>query len=428
MPAATPRRANAWLALVVLALGTFVTLLDLTIVNVALPRISLDLHAPLDQLLLVLNVYSLVYAVLLITFGRLGAILGPRTLFAAGLAVFTLASAASGLAQDTNQLIAGRALQGLGAAILAPQGLPILLGTFPRERRGPVFAIFGILAGVAVITGPTLGGWLVTNWGWRWIFFVNVPVGLAVVAASLALVPDVRPGRRHRFDLLGVVLASAGLLAVVWGLTEGQRYDWGVVAGPVSIPLVLAAGAVLLAAFGVTQARRQDPEPLLPFAVFRDRAFTLMSGGLLAMGFAIVGLFLPLTIYFQSVLGLSALDAGLTVAPQPLAMIVSSAVASTLVQRVRPALILVPGLLLLAAGMGIVDWTAQPGSGRWTFLPGLVVGGIGMGCIWTPLFSVATRNLRSDLAGVGAGVLDTIQELGTVIGSAVIGALLQNRP
>jgi EmrB/QacA subfamily drug resistance transporter len=427
MSAAAGRKVNPWVVLVVLSLGTFVTLLDLTIVNVAIPRISAELNAPLDQLLLVLNVYSLVYAVLLITSGRLGDIVGPRNLFAGGLALFTVASALSGLAQDTHQLIAARALQGVGAALLAPQGLPLLLATFPRERRGATFAIFGILAGVAVITGPTLGGWLVTNFGWRWIFFVNVPVGVAVVAASLALVPDVRPGRRHRLDLLGVALATAGLGAVVWALTEAQRYDWGVVAGPVTIPMILGAGVLLLAVFAVTQAARQGREPLLPFAVFGDRDFTLMCVVLLAVGFAMLGLFLPLTIYLQSALGLSALDAGLTVAPQPLAMMVSSAVASSLVQRLSPRALLVPGLLLLAAGMGWIDWAARADAGRWVFLPGLVVSGLGMGCIWTPVFSVATRGLRADLAGVASGVLDTIQELGSVIGSAAIGALLQNR-
>jgi EmrB/QacA subfamily drug resistance transporter len=424
---ATSRRVNPWAVLVVLSLGTFMTLLDLTIVNVAMPRMSADLGAGLDQLLWVINGYSLVYAVLLITSGRLGDILGPRTLFAAGLTLFTIASALSGLAQTSNQLIAARALQGMGAAILAPQGMPIILSTFPRERRAGTFAVFGILAGLAVVAGPTVGGWLVTNLGWRWIFYVNLPVGVAVVAASLVVIPDLRPGRRHRLDLLGVALATAGLLAVIFGLIEGQRYDWGTVSGPVTVPAIIGAGVVLLAAFVASQAWRQGREPLLPFAVFRDRNFTLVCLVLAAVGFSILGMYVPLTIYLQSVLGLSAFDAGLTVAAQPLTMMVAAGVVSGLVQRISPKYLLIPGLLLLAAGMGYIAWAAHADSGRWSFLPGLVTSGLGMACIWTPAFGLATRDLRPELGGVASGVLNTLQELGTVIASAAVGALLQNR-
>src|SRR5215472_15909498 len=191
-------RVNPWAVLVVLSLGLFMTLLDLTIVNIAIPSLVDGIHASLDQVLWVLNAYSLAYAVLLISSGRLGDLLGPRNLFVAGLVVFTAASACSGLAHDPVQLIAGRAAQGVGAAMLAPQTLPILLSLFPPERRGATFAVFGILAGVAVVAGPTVGGFLVTNVGWRWIFYVNLPVGVAVIVAAMVLVPDLRPGLRHR--------------------------------------------------------------------------------------------------------------------------------------------------------------------------------------------------------------------------------------
>ncbi|HET9847794.1 MAG TPA: MFS transporter, partial [Candidatus Dormibacteraeota bacterium] len=196
----TRRSSAPWLALTVLALGLFMTLLDLTIVNVAIPSIVDDLHSSLDQILWVLNGYSLVYAVLLITSGRLGDIFGPRNMFAAGVVVFTLASAFSGLAQDPVQLILARGAQGLGAAMLAPQGLPIMLSLFPPERRGGVFAIYGSLAGLAVLLGPVLGGFIVTHFGWRWIFYVNLPVGLLTFALAFLFVPDLRPGRRHRLD------------------------------------------------------------------------------------------------------------------------------------------------------------------------------------------------------------------------------------
>src|SRR6266851_657030 len=218
------RKTNPWAVLAVFALGTFLTLLDLTIVNIAIPSIVDDIHAPLDGILWMLNAYSLVYAVLLITSGRLGDIYGPRQLFAAGVALFTISSALSGLSQDATQLV--------------PQGLPMITSLFPPNRRGGVFAIFGMLAGLAVVLGPTLGGLIVSNWGWRWIFYVNVPVGALILFMTARIIPDLRPGRPHRLDFSGVALATAGLFAIVYGLIEGQRYEWGTITGFVSIPLV----------------------------------------------------------------------------------------------------------------------------------------------------------------------------------------------
>jgi EmrB/QacA subfamily drug resistance transporter len=419
--------ANPWVVLAILVLGLFMTLLDLTIVNIAIPSITDDLHASLDHILWVLNAYSLVYAVLLITAGRLGDIFGPRNLFALGVVIFTVASALSGVAHDPTQLILARAAQGLGAAVIAPQGLPIMTTIFPPERRAGVFAIYGALAGLAVVAGPTLGGFLVTHFGWRWIFYVNLPVGVVTLALALLIVPDLRPGRPHRLDLSGVLLATAGLLGVVFGLIEGQRFDWGRVWGVITIPEIIGAGVLVLLVFLVTQARRQDREPLLPFAVFKDRNYTLMTLVLAAMGFAMVGFFLPLTIYFQSVLGLSALDAGLTTAAMPLTMMFVSPVVAGLVNRFNPKYILMVGLTLFAAGMAYIALNAHADSGRWSFLPGLMLGGAGMGCTWTPVFSLATRDLQPRLAGVASGVLNTIQELGSVIAGAAIGAVLQNR-
>src|SRR5438874_2424801 len=328
MKTMTRIRNHPMAALGVLVLGLFMTLLDLTIVNIAIPSILDGLHASLDQVLWVLNAYSLLYAVLLITSARLGDIYGPRNLFAVGVVIFTVASALSGLAQDPTQLILSRALQGLGAAVLAPQGLPLMMSLFPVERRGGVFAIYGVMAGLAVVAGPTVGGLLVTHFGWRSIFTVNIPIGVITFALAMLLIPDLRPGRRHRLDLLGVVLATAGLLGVIYGLIEGQRYDWGVVTGFITIPALIGAGIVLLA---------------------------------------------------------------------------------------------------LAAGTGYIDWTAQAGSGRWDFTPGLIASGLGMGFIWTPVFIIATRDLPVRLGGVASGVINTIQEMGGVLASAVIGAFLQNR-
>jgi len=420
-------RNHPMAALGVLVLGLFMTLLDLTVVNIAIPSILDGLHASLDQVLWVLNAYSLFYAVLLITSARIGDIYGPRNVFAAGVVIFTAASGFSALAQDPTQLIISRGLQGVGAAVLAPQGLPLMMSLFPVDKRGGVFAIYGVIAGLAVIAGPTVGGFLVTHFGWRSIFTVNLPIGVLTFALAMLLIPDLRPGRKHRLDLVGVALATAGLLGVIFGLIEGQRYDWGVVTGSITIPEIIGAGVFMLALFLVYQARRQAAEPLLPFAVFKDRNFTLMTFVMAAMGFAILGLYLPLTIYLQSVLGLSAIDAGLTIALQPLAMIVSSGVASSLVQKVNGKYLLIPGLLLLAAGSGYIDWAAHADSGRWDFAAGLILSGLGMGGIWTPVFSIGTRDLRPELAGVASGVINTIQELGGVLASAVVGAFLQNR-
>ncbi len=357
---ATVRRFNPWVVMVVLSLGMFMTLLDLTIVNIAIPRIVDGVHASLDEVLWMLNAYSLGYAVLLITSGRLGDIVGPRRLFMGGIALFTAASALSGLAPTAGVLILGRALQGVGAALLAPQTMAILLGIFPAERRGPVFGVFGMLSGLAVAAGPTLGGLLVTDLSWRWIFFVNLPIGVGVLLAASRLVPDLRPGRRHRLDLGGVALVTTAIFCVVYGLIEGQRYNWGTITGPLSIPLVIAAGVVLLGAFLVHQARRQGGEPLLTFALFRDRNFTLMALVLAAMSFFILGIYLPLTIYYQSVLGLSAIAAGLVVAVQPGAMFLSTGPANgPATARLGANRVLTAGLLLLAAGAAYIAWDVQ---------------------------------------------------------------------
>jgi EmrB/QacA subfamily drug resistance transporter len=423
----TLSKVNPWAVLAVFALGTFLTLLDLTIVNIAIPSIVDDIHAPLDGILWMLNAYSLVYAVLLITAGRLGDIYGPRQLFAAGVVIFTVSSALSGLSGDATQLVLSRAGQGLGAALLAPQGLPMITSLFPADRRGGVFAIFGMLAGLAVVLGPTLGGLIVSNWGWRWIFYVNVPVGALILVLTARIIPDLRPGRPHRLDFSGVALATAGLFAIVYGLIEGQRYEWGTITGFISIPLVIAAGIALIAIFLVQQARRQGSEPLLPFEVFADRNFALMAFVLMAMGFAIVGVFLPLTIYFQSVLGLDAFSAGLTIAPQPLAMMLASGPIAVLIQRGYAKRILFIGLLLFVAGMGYAAYTVSADGDRWALLPGLVISGLGMAGVWTPLFDLGTRTLQPRLAGAASGVFSTIQELGAVLATAVIGAVLQNQ-
>jgi EmrB/QacA subfamily drug resistance transporter len=425
----TETRANPWAVLVVLCMGFFMVLLDITIVNIAIPSMIDGLKASLDQILWVLNAYTLTYAVLLITAGRLGDRFGQRTLFAVGLAVFTAASALCGFAQDPNQLIFARVLQGLGGALLTPQTLAILTSIFPPERRGAAFGIWGGIAGLATIAGPVVGGLIVTYLNWRWVFYVNVPVGVTAFVLTFLIVPDLRPGRVSGVEPVGVLLTSAGLFAITFALIEGQRFDWGTVttiAGvPITIAALLIAGVVLLIAFFVWDSFR--PSPLVPLRLFRDRNFSLMNWVAATVAFGMIGLFLPLTIYLQSALGFSALKAGLTLMPMSLVSMPVAPLAGRLADRIGGKYVLMVGVGLFAIGMGWLDWRASIDSTWVTFLPGLLVAGFGIGCTFAPMTTVAMRNIRPQLAGAASGVLNTTRQVGGAIGSAVVGAVLQNR-
>ena len=420
-------RGNPWVILLVISLGFFMTLLDLTIVNIAIPNMIAKLHASLDDVLWVINAYALVLAVLLITAGRLGDLLGQRTMFFAGVALFTVASAACGLAPSPGYLIAFRAIQGLGAAMLMPQTLAILTMVFPAERRGAAFGVWGAVAGVATIAGPTLGGLLVTAFDWRYIFFVNLPIGVVVLILTVVLIPDLRTGRRHRFDLTGVTLASLALLGICYALVEGQKYNWGTITSFISIPLLFGVGFVLLGAFLFLQARRQDNEPLLPFVLFKDRNFSLMNMISAFISIGMLGIFLPFTIYLQTVLGFSALKAGLTMAPASLISMFVAPVAGRMSDRIGGKFILMTGLLLFAGGMGSIALIAQVNSTWYAFLAPQIVAGIGIGCTFAPMTTEAMRNVNPIMAGAASGVFNTTRQVGTVIGTAGVGALLQNR-
>ncbi len=423
----TKLRGNPWAVLVVVSLGFFMTLLDLTIVNIAIPNMIARLHASLDDVLWVLNAYALVLAVLVITAGRLGDIVGTRKMFVAGIAVFTAASAACGFAPGAGALIAFRSVQGLGAAMLMPQTLAIVTMVFPSERRGAAFGVWGAVAGLATIAGPTLGGLLVTAFDWRWIFFVNLPIGAAVLAVTFVIVPDLHPGRRHRLDLLGVGLASLGLLAICYGLVEGQNYDWGTITSFISIPLILGFGVVMLGVFLLVQKLRQSGEPLVPFALFRNRNFTLMNWVSFTLSIGMLGIFLPFTIYLQDALGFSALKAGLTMAPSSLVMIFAAPFLGRATDKIGGKYILICGLTLFAVGMGWAVLIAGPNSGWQDFLAPLIVAGLGMGGTFAPLTTTAMREVEPRMAGAASGMLNTVRQVGSVIGTAAVGALLENR-
>ncbi len=422
---AEPKVRSPWAVLIVLCLGFFMILLDTTIVNIAVPDMIDSLGATLDQILWVINAYILAYAVLLITAGRLGDIYGPKPLFIIGLIVFTLASAACGLAQTPTQLILARVVQGVGAALLTPQTLSTLTIIFPADKRGAAFGVWGAVAGVATVTGPTLGGLLVTNYSWRWIFFVNLPVGILTIVLALILMPDVKINRRHRLDLPGTALASLGLFLVCFGLIEGQPHGWGTVWGPITIPMIIAAGVVVLAAFLWQQKAQQDNEPLVPFGIFKDRNFALMNlvGG--AIAFGMLGLFLPVVIFLQSVLGLTALQAGLTLAPMSLVSMCTAPFAGRLADRVGGKFVLLTGLSLFTLGFSILLASSHPDSTRLHLLPGVLVTGLGLGMTFAPLQTIAMRNVAPQVAGAASGMINTTRQLGSVIGSAAVGALLQ---
>src|SRR5438552_3302826 len=419
-------RTNPWLVLLVLTTGFFMILLDTTIVNVAIPAMSTGLNTTLDQILWVLNAYILVYAVLLITAGRLGDLYGQRNLFAIGLFVFTVASALCGVAQSPGQLIAARILQGVGGALLTPQTLSILTTIFPPERRGAAFGVWGGVAGLATLAGPTVGGAIITYIDWRWIFFINVPIGIAALIATFIVIPDLRPGRHHGWDFVGTVVATAGLFAIVFGLIEGQRYNWGQVESyPFTIPEVIGAGVVLVILFIIWE--RYQAEPLVPLSLFADRNFTVANWIAAAISFGMLSAFLPITIYLQSVRGFSALVAGLTLAPMSLTSMLTAPFAGRLSDRIGGKYILMAGISLFTIGIGLIAYIAEPDSTWINFLLPAVVAGLGIGMTFAPMTTVAMRNISPRVAGSASAVLNTIRQLGAAIGSAVVGAMLQNQ-
>jgi EmrB/QacA subfamily drug resistance transporter len=415
-------RGNPWAILTVLSIGFFMTLLDLTIVNIAIPDMVDHLNASLDEILWITNAYTLALAVLMITSGRLGDLIGKKNLFVYGVALFTLASLACGLSGSPSVLITFRAVQGVGAAMLLPQTLSMIVDVFPKEKRGVALGIWGIVAGVSGAAGPTVGGVLVSNLDWRWIFFVNVPLGLIAVVGGALWFPKPTRQVRHRFDIPGVVLSSLALFLLSFALIEGQKYDWnGWIWG------MIAASAVVGVIFLVYQRGQQDNEPLVPFSLFKDRNFTLMNFVGIAISFGIVGLFLPITVYLQSVLGYSAVKAGVALLPLSIGTFVMAGPATVLAEKVGGRWILMTGLTLFGGGLAWIMAVADVGK-SWTGLVApLFIMGMGAGCTFSPMASEVMRNVPPKLTGAASGVNNALRQVGSVLAGAVVGAVLQGQ-
>lgn len=417
--------AKPWPALWSLVIGFFMILIDTTIVSVANPRIMEGLDADINSVIWVTSAYLLAYAVPLLITGRLGDRFGPKKLYLSGLVVFTLASLWCGLSGDVETLIAARVLQGLGAAMMTPQTMAVITRIFPPDRRGAAMAIWGATAGMATLVGPILGGVLVDGFGWEWIFFINVPIGVAGFILALRNVPALTT-HPHRFDIPGVVLSAVGLFLLVFGIQEGETYNWGTIAGPVTVWGLIIAGLAVLALF-VAWQRLNKGEPLLPLALFGDRNFSLANIGITTVGFTVTAFSLPLIFYYQLVRGLTPTQSALMMVPMALISGGLAPVVGKIIDRVNPKFITAAGLALMAVALVWNSALMQPDTPILLFLlPSAVLGFANAG-IWAPLSTTATRNLPPRQAGAGSGVYNTTRQIGAVLGSAAIAVLIQAR-
>lgn len=411
-----------WAALWSMVLGFFMILVDTTIVAVANPSIMQGLDTTMTATLWATSAYLLAYAVPLLITGRLGDRFGPRRLYLLGLVVFTLASLACGMAPNIEVLIGARVAQGLGAAMLTPQTMAVITRIFAPRERGSAMAIWGVTAGVATLVGPILGGFLIDAGGWEWIFFVNIPVGIVAFVLALKYVPKL-PTSAHRFDWLGVALSGVGMFLLVFGIQEGESYDWGTIAGPITVPMLIAAGVVLLTLFVIWQWKQQG-EPLIPLRVFRDRNFSVGTAAIVTVGFAVTAQSLPLMFYFQLVLGLTPTESALMLAPMAVLSIALARPVGLFIDRGEPRRVATLGMVLVGVGLAMYLVLMRPDASIWLLLVASAVLGFGNAFMWGPLASITTFGLAPELAGAGSGVYNTSRQIGAVLGSAAITVLM----
>ncbi|GEE02095.1 MFS transporter [Gordonia spumicola] len=415
-----PVTDRPWAALIALCIGFFMILVDMSIVAVAQPQIKEALDASVSGIVWVTSAYLLTYAVPLLIAGRLGDKIGPKKVYQAGLLVFTLASLWCGLSGSIGELIVARGVQGLGAALITPQTMALITRIFPPERRGAAMGVWGTVAGVATLVGPLLGGVLTDSFGWEWIFFVNLPVGLIGLVLAQMLVPDVET-HDHKFDWIGVVLSAIGLTAVVFGIQEGESYDWDA-----WIWGLIGGGVVFLVLFVVWQAKART-EPLVPLSLFRNRNFTLSNIGIMSMGFAVSGSMIPIMFYLQLVGGMSPTRSALVMVPMAVMTGVLAPIVGRILDRVHPSVVIATGLLGYAVATAWAGFVFHPDTPVWLLILPTLLMGVSSAGIWAPLAATATRDLPWHQAGAGAGVYNTTRVVGSVIGSSAIGALMISR-
>ena len=410
------RRTSTIWTFAITSVALFMTTLDNLVVTTALPVIRDDLHASLGGLEWTVNAYTLTFAVLLITGAALGDRFGRRRLFVIGLGIFTLASAAAALAPSIEVLIAARALQGLGGAIVTPLTLTILSAGVPKERRGLVLGAWGGISGLAVAIGPLVGGAVVEGISWQWIFWLNVPIGLVLIPLAALRLRESR-GPNDALDLPGLGLASAGLLGLVWGLVRANQVGWS---SP-EIILTIAGGVAVLALFVIWELRA--PEPMLPLSFFGNRTFAAANVASLLMFFGMFGSIFLLAQFFQVIQGYSPLQAGLRILPWTAMPIFVAPIAGALSDRIGGGRIMAVGLSLQAAGLAWIATVSTPTVAYGELVVPFILSGVGMALYFAPVANVVLSAVRPQEEGQASGSLNAIRELGGVFGVAVLAAI-----
>jgi EmrB/QacA subfamily drug resistance transporter len=414
---------NPWLALIVVCLGQFMVVLDATIVNVALPAIKSDLHIAAANLQWIVNAYTLMFGGFLLLGGRAADLFGRRNLFIAGVALFSTASLVNGLASSEGMLIGARAAQGLGAALMSPAALAVITTSFAEgAERNKALAIWAAIASGGSAVGLLLGGVLTQALSWEWIFFINVPIGVAILFSALRLVPNsrVEGGSRH-FDVAGAVTVTAGLLVLVYAIVKAQ--DWGWASGST---LGLGALAVaLLGAFVWIESR--SPFPLMRLSLFRLRSLAVGNGVFLIVIGGLFAMFFFASLYLQNILGYSALTAGLAFLPVTAGITIGAVTAQQLVPKAGVRPVMLTGLSVAAAGLTILGLTTEVGGSYLGVLAGLFPMAVGMGATFVSLTLLATTNVEENDAGLASGIFNTSQQVGGALGLAILSTLANDR-
>jgi EmrB/QacA subfamily drug resistance transporter len=419
----TPSERRRWIALILLCAAQFVVVLDASIVNVALPSIGRSLHFSEENLQWVVNAYVLVFGGFLLLGGRMADLLGRRRVFMAGLVLFALASLAGGLATSEGFLIAARAVQGLGGAILSPAALSIVTTTFEEgSERNRALGIWGAVAGSGGAAGVLLGGVLTDSLGWEWVFFVNTPIAIAAALLAPRLIDESRgeAGTRH-FDAAGAVTVTAGLSLFVYAMVDATNAGWG----STQTVGLLAISLALLTAFVAIELR--SPAPLVPFRIFRSRNITGANVSGLLIGASLFSMFFFISLYMQQVLHYSPLKAGFSYLPLALTIIISAGVASQLVSRFGFKPVLVFGMGLVAVGLLMFSGVAVNGTYASDVLPASLVAGAGLGFSFVPVTIAAVSGVRDDDAGLASGLINTSQQIGGALGLAVLSTISISR-